>query len=109
LSIIGRIIQNFYPHTNSKLIKFSRCKHSTLIGSDSLRNTKSVNNILFYKIDHTSRCYPSQRNCFNPFCEIIGSNKYKFMSFAQWRLNLTDEIDSPSPERPRFNYRIHGR
>ena len=65
--------------------------------------------MLFYKIDHIGRCNFLQRNSFNPFGEIIGGNQNKLMSFARWRINLADQINCPSSERPRLDDRIHGR
>ena len=63
--------------------------------------------MLLNKINHIGRCNSLQRNSFNPLSEIICGNKN--MSFARWWVDLTDEINTPSSERPRFDNRIHSR
>ena len=98
LSIIWRWIEQL------DLVRFDKCTHllwyewRTLIRSQSLRNTKSMNNMLSYKLNHLSMCHILQRNGFGPLSKIIRSNQHEAMPLWRWRINLSNKIQPPTSE-----------
>jgi hypothetical protein len=63
--------------------------------------------MLLDKVDHVLGHHRLQWDCFNPLGEIIRCHYYELMAFDGWQINLADYVNSPTSERPWFDYRIH--
>ena len=86
LSIVWRWIEYLDLTKFGKITYLLWNKGWALICCQSLRNTKSMNNMLRNKLNYLPMCHILQRNCFSPFSEVIRSNQYEAMSL--WRRGL---------------------
>ena len=109
LSIIWGRIQQFDIEAIGNFLELFRNKCCALISSESLRNTKPVNNMLLNEINNILRGNFIVWYCLNPLGKVISSNQYEFMPFTRRRINLSYHINPPPSKRPRLDDGIHSR
>ena len=90
----------------AKSVEFVIVELRSIVVIQALSYTKTTNNVIFDKVNHDISFYYGQWNSLGSFSEVIRCCQYEVMTFVRWRINLPNDVHTPSFEWPRYGCKV---